>query len=366
MSTIGGTAPSQHTINYDALLSTTLFNYRPKMVDNIFKANALLAALRKYGGIEYINGGERIAIPLMYEQHTHAKSYSGYDTIDVVPQDGMTTAYYPWTEIASTITISRKEERQNSGEAALLNLLEKKILQTEMSMKATVNQQLVQGTVSSATFVPGNSAKDLFPLGYFFRKLRATDPTTGGNVGNIAAATYAWWKAQTADFGTGTAGTNTFVRSVTTLKGYVQALRKMYNYCSNGADGSPPNIALGTQGAWELYCDAIQEKLQLQDTGLAEMGFDNVKIRGCTFIYDELVPDVFTGTTAITKGTVFFLNTKFHKLAIDRETDFVTTPFVEPENQTAKTAKVLFMGQMTSSNQSKGGVCTDIDETIAS
>lgn len=33
MSTIGeASAPSQHTINYDALLSTTLFNYRPVMV----------------------------------------------------------------------------------------------------------------------------------------------------------------------------------------------------------------------------------------------------------------------------------------------------------------------------------------------
>ena len=77
MATIGGTAPAQNTINYDSLLSTTLFNYRKTMVDNIFKSNAFLAALRTYGGIDYSNGGERIAQPLMYETNNTVKSYRG-------------------------------------------------------------------------------------------------------------------------------------------------------------------------------------------------------------------------------------------------------------------------------------------------
>lgn len=364
MATIGATAPSSNTINYDSLLSTTLMAYRDKMVDNIFKSNAYLAALRQMGGIDYQDGGERIAQPLMYEDNKTIGSYSGYDTLNTTPQDGMTTAFFPWCEIAGTISISRREERQNSGEGRLLNLLEKKIQQAEMSIKAAVNQQLIQGTVSAATFVNGNDQKDMFPLGMFLRKLRATDPTTS-NIGEIAAATYSWWRAQAADLGTGSIGTNTYVRSVSTLKGYVQALRKMYNYCANGADGSAPNLCVGSQGAWELYCDAMQEKVQFTNLGLAEMGFDNTKIRGATFIYDELVPDIFTGTTGITKGSVFFLNTKYYKLVIDKQTDFVTTPFIEPENQTAKTAKILFMGNATVSNPRKLGVCHDIDESIA-
>lgn len=366
MATIGATAPNQNTVNYDSLLTTTLMNYRPTMTDNIFKQNAYLAALRQNGGIDYSNGGERIQQPLMYETNNTVKSYSGYDTISVVPQDGMTAAFYPYSEVAATITISRREERQNNGEAALLNLLEKKIMQAEMSIKAAINQQLVQGTVSSATFIPGNDEKDLLPLGFFLRKLRATDPTSTTKVGGILAATYSWWRAQTFDFSTATPGTNTYVKAVTTFKGYTQALRAAYNYCANGADGSAPNLLVGTQGAYELYCNAIQDKVQYNDLKLAELGFDSVKLRGATFIYDELVPDVYTGTAAITKGTVFMLNTKYYKLTIDRETDFVTTPFVEPENQTAKTAKILFMGNATSSNQRKLGVCVGIDESIAS
>jgi hypothetical protein len=51
---------------------------------------------------------------------------------------------------------------------------------------------------------------------------------------------------------------------------------------------------------------------------------------------------------------------------IDSQTDFVTTPFVEPENQTAKTAKVLFMGNTTISNPRKIGVADRISLSIVS
>src|SRR4030067_996925 len=107
MSTLGGSAPSQNTVNYDALLSTTLLAYRPVMVDNIFKSNSFLAALKKYGGIRHQNGGGR---------------------------------------------------------------------QPEMSIKSQVNSQLVRGTVDTTSFVPGNSAKDLLPLGYFMPKNNQAEP----------------------------------------------------------------------------------------------------------------------------------------------------------------------------------------------
>jgi len=93
MATIGTAgAPSQNTINYDALLTTTLFNYRKQLFDNIFKDSAFLAALRRGDGVMMMDGGERIAVPLMFEGNATVKSYSGYDVLDTTPQDGMTTA----------------------------------------------------------------------------------------------------------------------------------------------------------------------------------------------------------------------------------------------------------------------------------
>lgn len=77
MSTIGTTAPSQNTINYNDLLSTTLFNYKSTIYDNIFKQSAFLAALKQYGGVDYQNGGERVQRLLMYSTNSTAKSYEG-------------------------------------------------------------------------------------------------------------------------------------------------------------------------------------------------------------------------------------------------------------------------------------------------
>ena len=194
MATIGDAgAPNTNTIYYDALLSTTLEAYRKTLYDNIFKKSALLSYLRMSNAIQKQNGGERIRIPLMYGDNDTVTTHGGYDIIDTTPQDGLTTAFYEWAEIAGTITISRKEERQNSGEGQLLNLLEAKLKQAEMTMREYLNKCLVLGDVSGATFVPFQAtggSNGVLPLGYFLRKDPGTDPTRGGDVGGIAGDTY--------------------------------------------------------------------------------------------------------------------------------------------------------------------------------
>src|SRR5574343_37759 len=372
MATIGTTAPSQNTVNYDSLLSTTLANYKATIYDNIFKQSAFMAALRKYGGVDTQNGGERIQRLLMYNTNTTVKSYRGYETIDTTPQDPFTSAFYEWCEIAGTISISRREKRQNSGEWQIADLLKGKTMQAEMSIKQAVNQQLLQGTVYSGgtTFIPGNDGKDLNPLGWFFSAKTAaadgtsTDPFSGGNVCNISRSSYEWWRHVTGSAGASAAGNESVGVSATTFKGFERALRAMYNWCTRGADGSGPNVVVMDQVTYETYEAGRDEKYRTQDTSLAEMGFDNVKLKGATCIWDELVPDMYSGTTSLTYGTAFFLNFKFYQLIIDSQTDFVTTPFIENEAQTAKSAKILFMGNAACTNQRKNGVLYKISPSI--
>jgi hypothetical protein len=368
MATIGSTAaPSTNTIYYDALLSTTLQAYvgGGTLFDNIFKDSAFLAALRDMGAVTKQDGGERIRMPLMYEGNSTIKSYAGEETLDTTLQDGITTAFYEWKELGGTIGITRKEERQNSGESAIIELLQSKIKQAEMQMRETLNTQLIRGTVSGATFVPGNSGKDLNPLFYFLRKLNGTDPTTGGNVGNISGSTYSWWRHQTAVADSASKDTgNAFAVSVSTYAGLKVAARRLYNFCSRGSGGSP-NLGLADQVTFETYENALDTQVRYVNTRMADMGFDNIKLRGATLIWDEVVPDVDNGTAAITSGTLALLNTNFYRLIIDSQTDIVTTPFVEPENQTVKTAKILFMGNAAVSNLRKHGVLYAISQTIA-
>jgi len=367
MATIGDAgAPSQNTINYDALLSTTLMNYRKTLYDNIFKDSAFLAALRMNGAVTNQDGGERIAMPLMYGTNTTVKSYEGYETLDTTPQDGMTTAFFEWKEIAGTISISRKEERQNSGEGRIIGLLESKTKQAEMSMRETLNQQLLQGTVDTATFVPGNSGKDLNPLGYFCPKANATDPVAGGDIGNISSASESWWRAKTAVIDSASTDTgNAFALAVTTYAGLKVAVRRMRNHTMRGSGGAA-NLLVGDQNSFEQYENALDVNVRFTSTKLGDLGFDSVKVSGSEFIWDEVVPDIDNGTVALTTGSIFYVNTNFYNLVIDAETDLVTTPFIEPENQTAKTAKILFMGNAACSNMRKMGVLYAVSQSIAS
>jgi hypothetical protein len=369
MATIGDTgAPSTNTIYYDSLLSSTLNAYRSTLIDNIYKESAFLTTLRDRGAVKNQDGGERIQIPLMYGRNDTVKSYHGEEIIDTTIQDELTSAFYEWREIAGTISITRREERQNSGEARILNLLESKIKGAEMSMREELNRQLLAGTLSGTTFVPGNGGKDLNPLGWFLRKDNTTDPTVGGNVGNIAGATRAWWRHVTAVADSGTPDTgNSFALSVSTWKGLQVAMKRLYNTCSRGS-GGPPDLGVCNQETFEAYESGLDDKVRYTDTKMADQGFDAIKLRGATLIWDEIVPGIDDGAYAAdaTDGTLFLLNTKFYELVIDSETDIVTTPFVEPENQTVKTSKILFMGNACVSNLRKHGVLYGISKSITS
>jgi hypothetical protein len=144
--------------NFDALLSTTLANYRDQLTDNIFTARPLTYFLQDKGRIRMLNGGTKIVEPLIYGQNTTVASYSGYDTISLTAQTGITAAEYDWKQYAASIAISGIEEAKNNGEQEIINLLEAKIMQAEESMREGFNTMFfADGT--------GNSGKDWNGLG---------------------------------------------------------------------------------------------------------------------------------------------------------------------------------------------------------
>ena len=188
--------------------------------------------------------------------------------------------------MAGTISISRKELRQNSGEGRLLNLLEAKIKQAEMTMREKLNNDLLAGTVSSATFVQ-DTAEDgsygLNPLGYFLRKEKATDPTTN-DVGNIPGDTYSWWRHRTGVLGSNAASVSNedFSLNCTTYAALQVGLKRMYNYCSRGSGGSP-DLCVGDQVTYETYENAMDSKVRYMNTKMADMGkfFFNAHVKPC-------------------------------------------------------------------------------------
>ncbi len=348
--------PSALTLNYDAVLSTTLFNYRKTIEDAISTTNAFLFYLMKKvpGGYKKITDlGDRMMMPLMYELG-NADSYSGYDVLDVTPADGITAAFFNWSQAAVPITISGLEEKKNRGEAKIVDLLEAKTKQAELGLQDFFNKRMLQGaggsSISTAYVSAFNGSQFVDPL-----PLQVSyDPTQSVTIGNINQNTSTWWRNQTKDF-----------TNATTYVAVLKYLRTLRNNCSKGP-GGPPDLHVTTQGTEELYEAALAAAHRNPSYQVADIPFDNVSFYGKPLTWDEYMPDYGSGTVTQTKGSWVMLNTKFWGMRVDAETNFTPTPFIKPENQDAKTSHILWLGAMGVSNRRKQGVGGKIDETIAS
>jgi hypothetical protein len=350
--------PSSLTVNYDAVLSTTMFNMQGPLQDEISTSNALLFKIM--GNANAWKGesdlGDRWGVPLMYELGS-ADSYSGYDILDTTPMDGITTAFFDWRQFSAQVAISGIEEKKNSGsETKILSLLESKIKQATMGIQDKFGRALLHGNginvaaqITTAYTSPNNASVFIDPLPSLVRY----DPTTSTVIGNINQSTNVWWRNQTKNF-----------TGVSTYAGFLKGLRNLYNNCSKGPGGSP-DLHVLEQQTYELYESALAAAHQNPSYQSADIPFENIAFKGKPCVWDEFVPDVGTGSTTITKGTWFMLNTKFWGGRYHPATNFAAGPFIKPENQDAKVSQILWLGSFGVSNRRKQGVGGNIDLTIA-
>lgn len=345
------------TVNYDSVLSTTLFNYRKTLEDNISKTNAFIWQLMKKDANGYVkidSIGDRAAIPLMYELGT-ADSFAGYDVLDTTPMDGITTAFFDWRQCAVPVAISGLEEKKNKGEAKIINLLEAKTKQAEMGIQEFFSAKLIQGagstSITSAYTSAANGSTFVDPLPLLVHYA----PTGSAVIGNINQSTYSWWQNQQA------------ASSGTTFASILTELRKLRMKCKRGPGGAP-NLSLVDENVYALYEAALAASHRNPSYQRADIPFDNVAFYTTPVVADELVPDVANGTTTqtTTSGTWYMLNTQFFQVQVEATTDFVPTPFQKPENQDAKVSHIMWLGAVCVSNRRKQGVLGSIDTTVTS
>lgn len=365
---------------YDAVMTTTLRNMQPTIHDEVTRSNKVVAYLDMRGRTRRVNGGERIKVPLMYGLNNTADIYQGYGILANTPQDGITAAFFPWSQLDVSIVISGLEEMQNRGEAAVLDLLRAKTTQSSNSLKQLLNNCVVMGRLPAT----GN-------LNQFFARVGKVDsgalgplplpvlidanPARSVSIGEINGATDTWWQNQARAF------------SGTTFKSYLQQKNRLYNDCSKGILGHP-DLIVSDQLTWELYWSSLEHKERyiINDQRTIDVlggaQEDMLKFRGAVHIWDEVVPDVGTSTAipetevgagdgvgtygvAGTNGTEYFLNSEAMEYIVHTARDMVTTPFLKPVNQDARMAHILHMCQVTITNRRKLGVMYDIDTSIA-
>lgn len=251
--------------NISEIVTTTLENRSGKLRDNITDNNMILKRLSERGRIRPVSGGRKIYEEIEYAENGTAMWYSGYDTLNISPQDVFTAAEFDWKQAAASVSMSGLEELMNSGEEQLIDLLDRRISNAEKSMKNMISAGLyADGT--------GSAGKEIGGL-----QLLIADTPTSGTVGGISRSTWSFWRNYSFDATTdgGAAATAANIQSY---------MNRVYLAVSRGNDH--PDLILADNAYFRLYWESLTANQRFTNEKLSGTGFDNLRFMNADVVFD--------------------------------------------------------------------------------
>jgi len=312
--------------NYNALLTTTLQKFQKQLVDNISDATPLLWWLTQNDRKKYVDGGQSFEVPLMYSLAS-VQPFEGYDELQTEPTEGIAPATFLLKKYQVPVVISRDHETDNMGETRVIDLLEAKVKQAEISFKEQLNYDLINNGYAGATATLGTATPNPLRVTGILDFLQDTNQARA--YGGIASSTNTWWQNYFAD---GSAAT------------IVADMRTAYLTTSRGSDA--PDLILAAQDAYSTYEGALVDSQRYVNTLAADAGFESLMFHGTTVLFDRDVPD----------DTMFFLNSNYLNLVVHRAVDMTPTPFREAEKQWARFSRIMWKGELVCSNRKRQGL----------
>jgi hypothetical protein len=298
--------------------------------DNIFEDYWLFNQLKSGSGFKTIDGWRIIEAHLEYATNTSVQSMAEMETISTTRVDLFDSAQYSWKMYGGSVVQSEFEDAINQGSGGKFDLLAAKLANLKSSNEKELNEDLYgDGT--------GNDSKVIGGL----ELIVDTTPATG-TVGGINAATYSFWRNKQA------AGTLT-TAAYDNLRA---AMRSVYNQCSNGVAGDHPTFAVTTRTVFEAFEGLLLANERFTSKGEADGGFKNevLKFKGCKLAYDD----------DCTSATLYFLNPKYLKLAVQKGRWMKMFDAVDPANQLIRVFKTATICNLITTNRRMLGCVTAI------
>lgn len=315
------------------IVTTTLRNRSGKLADDVTKNNALLARLSAKGKVKTVDGGRTIVQEISYAENGTYKRYSGYEALNIAPQDVFTAAEYNYAQAAVAVSMSGLEMIQNSGKAAIIDLLEGRVENAEATMRNNIS-------IDCYSDGSADGGRQIGGLQLLVSKTPAT-----GVVGGIDASTTvgAFWR--NIAFSAVTNGGAP--ASAANIQSY---MNKVYLQLVRGRD--KVDLIVADNNYWELYLESLQAIQRItNDTTAGEAGFQSLKYMGADVVLDG----GFGGGTPT--NTMYFLNTNYIFFRPHAQRFF--TPLGDERfavNQDAMVKLIGFAGNMTTSNRRLQGV----------
>ncbi len=306
-------------VNFNTLLTTTLNNHQPNLVDNLSTNIALYWKLKEKGAIKKLSGGAKIVIPLLYGKNSTSSSYSGYDALSLTPQDGITAAEFNWKNHNVSVALSGEEERKNNGPAEVVDLWGAKVKQAEITCAEDFS-------VMFHSTGAGNAGKNFLGIEALIGDNLSTVTTVGGIDSTDALNT--WWRSYVE-------------RTVGVLT--LQDIGTAYYQASRGP--TAPDFGVTSLALYQKFEALLQPQQRFTDPKMASAGFENLKFHGAPVCWDA----------GVTAGRFFWLNTEFLKLVQHTDAWMSPTPVDKPSGIDARYSHIISMGELTISNRKHGG-----------
>ena len=324
------------------LLSSTLYSIRDAEVDELYKKVAFLDGVKRAKGIETESGGIKIQRPLSIQEHSSITQLAtGYEPVSLAVNDVLRPAIYDWADFTSPIVVTRKEEMENSGEYAIVKIVEARMKSVMGMLRRELNKQILVGNSSVLTAVNtlnGNSAGVGSATGFFEHIAPGSQTNVVGGVSKATYSTVAGWQ-------------NQFVNGGGSFS--MDDLYNLYIAANNVAPSGDISQLILSNKTMGSYRQALFGQERFLQTDKLDGGRMSLAFNGAVAEADPTM-----GFSSSVAGLVdgYMLNFDGIKLIFHTEGNFAVSPFQHISGTTARAAQLYVKCQLVADHLGSCGV----------
>jgi len=329
------------------ILSSTARARSKKALDNLFTTVPLLDHIKKAGGVEEINGGQRITRAAILAEHSNITQLStGYESIAAGVADVLRSPEFEWCDFVAPIIITKKEELSNRGDDAVISIADSRMKSVMGMLKREWEKQAIAGTSTVLTEMQTLNGIDA-ATGWF--EEGAFGSGQSNSVGGLSKSTYASsnWNNQVASAG-GAFNTNRAGEGAMT-----DLMIQTQIYAPEGT----VDLILASPTSYKLYKQSLRAQEQYVKETVLDGGRLALAFSGALIYVENNLG--FTGSGGSNKMSMYFLNSKSMKVVFDKEANFSLSDFQDKSGYAAREAHLYVRTQLVADHLASMGILTN-------
>ena len=327
------------------ILSSTARARSKKAIDSLFSTTPLLDHIKSAGGVEVINGGQRITRAAILAEHsTITQLATGYEPVATGVADVLRSPEFEWCDFVAPLIITKKEELSNRGDDAVISIADARMKSVMGMLKREWELQTIRGTSTVLTALESLNGIDTATGWLEEGAFGAQANTVGGLAKNTFAA--ANWNNQVGNVA-GNFATN----------GEAQMSDLMIQCGIFSSEGSV-DLILASPTSYRLYKAQLRaaERYFPKETVL-DGGRLALAYNGSLMYVDNNLGNAVGANTP----SMYFMNTSSMKVVFDSDANFSITDFEMKSGYAAREAHVYVRTQLVADHLASLGVLTNAE-----